>query len=180
MTPADRANIWYHPDELVEMRTKVRIMVAHIKSSKREMISSLESAFDNILMFAESGLEEEDVKTLDNGSESLLSKDISSWSTNSMAGEACRGIEKTLIRRKRESASREARFLVVAADWSNGESSARLYRELSRYAAIYARCVAKADAAAVASVQEAKAEDFVVWRRNRFLSRDHIWRSQTC
>jgi hypothetical protein len=177
MSADDRSNLWYHRDELFEMRTKVRKMVFHIKSSKREIISSLERTFDTILTFAESGLEDADAKTFDNGPESSLSKVISSWCIDSMAGEACRGIEKTLIRHKRESASREARFLVVATDWSDDKSMARLYGELSRYAVIYAGSVGKADAAAVATAKETEAEDVVVWRRHRFLPRDHISRA---
>ena len=148
MTSSEREGRFYLRDELLRMKTEARALAQGISSKKKDMVMSLTQCYNQAKFLSESGFDEDELSQIGNGS---IMENLKPWSSAIVAGDACRGLEKSLLRRERESTVNECRqavietTLVYQEDAARADMVAAAYSQLSRHASIYAQSVAKAD-----------------------------------
>ena len=148
MDPSEREEQWYQRHDLANMKTEARALALGIKKHKGQMVSSLQQSYNQASFMCESGVDEDELIQVGNGS---IMENLKPWSCGTVAGEACRGIEKSLLRREREGAIKGCREMVIETTALYKEDSACAdmvaagYSQLSRYAVMFAQSVAQAD-----------------------------------
>jgi hypothetical protein len=148
MTPQQREDIWYNRYDMLKMKGQVRMQQASLlKQGRGEFTDSIVESFVRSQMLADGGFEVEDILEYNHtGQRKSLSDMMSRLCRETVNGDACRGLEKGLLRSLRASEARVARSFILEADYSdNQEECATEYAIFSRYAAIYAEALAQAD-----------------------------------
>ena len=148
MEPSEREAQWYMRHELALMKTEARALAKGLNAHKTEMVSSLRKSYNHAKFMCEAGIDEQELLKAGNGT---ILENLQPWSMDVLAGEACRGLEKSLLRREREMNIKECRELVMETamlyqeDPACADMIAVGYCQLSCYATIYAHSVAQAD-----------------------------------
>ena len=151
MPTLDRQILWYGREELSQMKLNAKKTVRQMRSEcKDTLLRRIKSCHDQSIFIAElskyggsDSLEMEKVS-------GCLSCDMKEWVEASVAGEACRGIEKRFLRRDREMFAHEARRAVTLAPCKSDierKSVADTYKSYSRHSVVFAIAMARADAA---------------------------------
>jgi hypothetical protein len=133
---------------MLKMKGAVRMQQASLlKQGRGEFTDSVVDAFLRSQMLADGGFEEEDILECNHlGQKKSLSDMMSRLCRETVNGEACRGLEKGLLRSLRTSEACVARSFILEADITESqEEVAKEYAIYSRYATIYAEALAKAD-----------------------------------
>lgn len=159
MQPQDRAATWYsrYHNQAAKKQNKMTLLVLK-KEQHASLVHAVVDAFEGVQMLADSGFEDADLQTLADTHDTAISNMMSEWCTAEINGEVCRGLEKHVLKKIREMQSRMARSAVLdALKQETPQVVAERYRNLSRYAAIYAESMARADAVAAAAVQNEQA-----------------------
>lgn len=171
MQPQDRAATWYSRYELSASKRqhKMTLLVLQ-KEQHKHLRRGIVDAFDGVQLMADSGFD--DLMDLQLLADNLMGSDgpdtsvtamLTEWCKSDVQGHACRGLEKHVLRKLREGESRVSRQVVVNANHHNDSSHqqpqepdqvAERYRNMSRYATIYAESMARADAAAAQAVHQ--------------------------
>lgn len=148
MTPQQREDLWYTRYDMLKIKGGVRMLQASLlKQGRGEFTDSIVDSFLRSQMLADGGFEEEDILECNHvGQKKSLSDMMSRLCRETVNGEACRGLEKGLLRSLRGSEARVARSFILEADITDRpEELATEYAIFSRYASIYSEALAQAD-----------------------------------
>ena len=155
MQPQDRAATWYSRYEINEAKKQQKLVLAILKKkSHQDLKDSVVEAFSGVQLLADSGFDDDDLMQFEGlGNGTSVNERLTHWCSQDINGHACRGLEKHVLKRMREVESRVARSAVLhALKGDSDAATADRYRNLSRYAAIYAESIARADAAAACEI----------------------------
>ena len=157
MDSVEKQDIWYLSEELFRMKIEARALANGICSLKPDMVLNLKDCHNKATFLAESGMAEEDLIGMGNES---LAKDLQRFSRNDIAGESCRGLEKTILRRERELVIDECRrhvtetLSIYKGNYSAcADTIAVGYAEMSRSSTVFAQYSAAADEATAKNIR---------------------------
>lgn len=165
MSPQQRADCWYTRHELAQLKRQIKRIKAVVNCQPEydRLRVSLVDVLLRTQMLAAAGYEDpddlvtyhhhhhrrdgDDDNTDNKGTSSSLSDIMAEWCRETVTGEACRGTEKHLHRSLRQPVANTVNRAIVEAH-GNGNTAllAERYEDMSRYAALFARCTAEADA----------------------------------
>ena len=147
MSPLQRADCWYTRQELFDIKRESRMSQLVVQKNSPDFMDALMDGFMRAQMLADAGFEDEDILEYDFlGQKTTLSDVMVRLCRETVNGEACRGLEKGILRRLRASEARLTRDFVLATENCNDVVEiAREYSAFSKYAAIFAASIAQAD-----------------------------------